>query len=131
MRSRVLFAGPRDVGRDEAQKAFRDAMWPLGSMITEAVTGGCRGADSAAYDMMEGLVPIKVFPADWKTHGKAAGPMRNREMARYADVLIAIWDGKSRGTKNMIETFAKTGKPFVIGWIRGASHEMDCAKLKL
>jgi len=46
---------------------------------------------------------ITQFPANWKRYGKAAGPKRNQEMANYADVLIAFWDGKSRGTKHMIE----------------------------
>jgi hypothetical protein len=50
-----------------------------------------------------------VFPADWKTHGKAAGPIRNRQMAKNAEALIALWDGNSRGTKNMIETATKLG----------------------
>jgi len=48
-------------------------------------------------------LPIKTFPADWKTHGRAAGPIRNSQMADYADTLIAFWDGKSRGTKSMID----------------------------
>lgn len=51
--------------------------------------------------------PIKVFNADWATYGKRAGYLRNRQMAEYAaetgGSLIAFWDGKSRGTKMMIE----------------------------
>lgn len=47
---------------------------------------------------------LETFPADWKAHGRAAGPIRNARMASAANALIAFWDGKSRGTKNMIET---------------------------
>jgi len=47
-------------------------------------------------------LPVKRFPANWKEHHKAAGPIRNREMAKYADALVAIWDGESKGTKSMI-----------------------------
>ncbi|UMB52433.1 DUF2493 domain-containing protein [Lutibacter sp. A64] len=50
---------------------------------------------------------ITRFPANWKRYRRAAGPKRNEQMAEYADTLIAFWDGKSRGTKNMIE-LAKT-----------------------
>jgi len=50
---------------------------------------------------------ITQFPANWNQYGKAAGPKRNQQMAEYADALIAFWDGKSKGTKNMIE-FAKS-----------------------
>lgn len=54
--------------------------------------------------------PIKRFPADWGKFGNYAGPKRNKEMAEYASsdgLLIAFWDGKSRGTKNMIEEAMK------------------------
>ena len=47
------------------------------------------------------------FPADWDKYGKAAGYKRNEEMARNADALIAFWDGKSRGTKHMIDLAKK------------------------
>ncbi|KRP30103.1 MAG: hypothetical protein ABS28_06710 [Cryomorphaceae bacterium BACL22 MAG-120619-bin32] len=50
---------------------------------------------------------ITQFPADWKRFGKAAGPKRNEQMANYADTLVAFWDGKSRGTKNMIQIAEK------------------------
>lgn len=43
-----------------------------------------------------------IIPADWEAHGKAAGPRRNRKMAEYAAAVIALWDGKSRGTRNML-----------------------------
>lgn len=45
---------------------------------------------------------IKKFPADWNTYGKRAGYLINTEMANYADILIAFWDGKSKGTHHMI-----------------------------
>ena len=72
--------------------------------ITEIVSGAARGADRMGE--MWGEVtdtPVKKFPADWKKHGKPAGYIRNAEMANYADALVAFWDGKSRGTKNMID----------------------------
>lgn len=59
-------------------------------------------------------IPIKAFPANWKEHGKAAGPIRNAEMADYAQFLIAFWDGKSRGTKNMIEQMSSRKKPYLV-----------------
>jgi len=46
---------------------------------------------------------ITRFPANWNKYGKAAGPKRNQQMANYTDALIAFWDGKSKGTKHMIE----------------------------
>ena len=50
-----------------------------------------------------------LYPADWERHGRAAGPIRNEEMAEVSDALIAFWDGKSRGTKSMIEIAMRKG----------------------
>ncbi|GAA4139709.1 hypothetical protein GCM10022216_18100 [Sphingobacterium kyonggiense] len=47
-------------------------------------------------------IPIKQFPADW-SQGKKAGYLRNKQMAKYATHLIAICDGESKGTKNIID----------------------------
>ena len=75
---------------------------------TEIVSGMAPGVDTLAIQYaQENNLPLKEFHADWKTHGRSAGPRRNREMANYADALIAIWDGESRGTKNMIEEATK------------------------
>lgn len=52
---------------------------------------------------------LETYPADRKAHGRAAGPILNAQMADVADALIAFWDGKSRGTKNMIDTATKRG----------------------
>jgi len=69
----------------------------------EVVSGGARGADSLGERWArENHVSLKIFPADWDRHGKAAGPIRNKEMGDYADGLLAFWDGNSRGTQHMI-----------------------------
>ena len=52
---------------------------------------------------------IERHPADWDQYGRSAGMIRNREMAKAADSLIAFWDGKSKGTANMIQTSEKMG----------------------
>jgi hypothetical protein len=54
---------------------------------------------------------VLPYPADWKMHGKAAGPIRNEQMAQEAHVLIAFWDGISKGTKGMIDYMKSMGKP--------------------
>lgn len=78
--------------------------------ISEVVCGGARGADALGKRWAEGQeVPVKMFPADWDTHGKSAGYKRNAEMAEYADALIALWDGESKGTRHMIELARKKG----------------------
>ena len=83
-----------------------------GFSVLEVVSGQARGADTMgekwAFDRG---IPRKLFPADWETHGKAAGPIRNMEMGDYADAGIGfIWDG-SRGSAHMAAYLQKLGKP--------------------
>lgn len=78
---------------------------------TEIVCGEARGADKLGRRYAEeNGIPIKSFPAQWDKYGKSAGFIRNHEMGDYADYLVAFWDGKSRGTKEMIEYIRKLGK---------------------
>lgn len=93
--------------------------------ITEIVSGMAKGADNlgVAWARFIGL-PCAEFPADWEEHGRAAGPIRNAEMAEYADALVAFWDGKSRGTKNMIDQAIKRSLLVkVIYYNKEKSHE--------
>lgn len=83
--------------------------------ITEVVSGTASGVDRLGESFArEHNCPVKRFPADWKQFGKSAGPRRNKQMGDYADVLIAVWDGKSRGTKQMIEYMKSLGKPVYV-----------------
>ena len=77
----------------------------------EIVCGDARGADTlgAKYGQLNGI-PVIHFPADWDAYGKAAGHIRNAEMAEYGDFLVAFWDGSSRGTSNMIQAMKRKGK---------------------
>src|SRR5687767_525131 len=83
--------------------------------ITEVVSGTARGVDSLGEAWaIENNILIRHFPANWNKYGRSAGYRRNVEMADYADALIAIWDGSSRGTANMIEEAKKRGlKTFI------------------
>lgn len=102
---KTIIAGMRDF---HDYNSLLIAVARSGRVITEVVSGCAKGVDALGEKWgHDHCVPVKKFPADWDKHGKAAGPIRNRQMAEYADALIAIWDGKSRGTKNMIETATK------------------------
>lgn len=100
---RCIIAGSRN--NIEYQNVF-SAMGecPWSSEITEVVSGKARGVDTMGEQWAkENNIPIKEFPADWKKFGRSAGPRRNEEMGDYADALIAVWDGESKGTKHMID----------------------------
>ncbi len=104
---RVVIAGGRNIHNYEL---VLDAIEESKFNIQTVVSGGAKGVDALGERYAEEMnINLKIFHADWETHGRAAGPIRNRKMAENADAVIAIWDGKSRGTKNMIETAQKKG----------------------
>lgn len=109
---KTIIAGSRDI---HDAGVVHKAITESGFKITQVVSGGAPGVDyvGEALAQQHGM-DLKIFPADWKTHGKAAGPIRNKQMAKYADALIAVWDGQSRGTKNMIEEMQRLGKPVFV-----------------
>lgn len=102
---RLIVAGSRTFDDTEFLSAWLDALIVFYSATGEVVlvSGGALGADALAerYAANNG-VGIEVYPADWDTHGKAAGPKRNAQMASVGNALVVFWDGQSRGTKNMI-----------------------------
>lgn len=101
---KVIVAGSRGItSYDCVLHAILEAK-RRGILVTELVSGTATGVDIIGETIAkEHDIPIVRFPAEWKRYGKAAGYYRNREMAKYADALIAVWDGKSKGTKNMID----------------------------
>lgn len=102
----TIIAGSRNILKGHIHVA--DAVKMSHFVVTEVVSGTARGIDQAGEMWaMQHDIPVKRFPADWDMYGKSAGYRRNTEMAEYANALIAIWDGQSRGTKHMIDEAAK------------------------
>lgn len=81
----------------------------------EVVSGGARGVDRLGerYGREHGLI-VTVMKADWEQHGGRAGFLRNGDMALYGDCLVAVWDGVSRGTRNMIAHMRSLNKPYYV-----------------
>lgn len=104
---RVVIAGGREFNDYELLREICDGVIPV---VPEIVSGGARGTDKLGerYAKEKGY-DLKVFPADWGKHGKGAGHIRNKQMAEYGDMLVAFWDGESKGTKNMIDTSKRLG----------------------
>lgn len=124
---KVIIAGTRYKDKEE-KVVFDDynlvveAVKRSGFQITEVVSGCAIGADRLGERWaINNNVPIKEMPADWSRHGNAAGPMRNRAMAHYADAAIVVWDGKSPGSRNMVENMIRQKKPYYIALISGAT----------
>lgn len=85
--------------------------WKAAGRIDKVVSGCAAGPDSDAIEWAEqNGVPVDKHPALWDEYGKAAGFIRNAEMAAIGDVLLAFWDGKSKGTKHMIDCMKRKNK---------------------
>lgn len=114
---KVIVAGSRSLSRlihkeniiQNLSSYFKD------NLPSEIISGKASGPDSYGEIWAEiNNIPIKGFPADWKKYSKAAGHIRNKEMAIYADKAIIFYDGESKGTQNMIDEMNKLGKPYIL-----------------
>lgn len=116
---KIIIAGSRTLNPSRRTIDSLLSMFYLNDKITEVVSGTANGVDKAGEAWFKEIVDLcgkdsvllKRFPADWEKHGKAAGHIRNKEMADYSDALLLIWDGVSRGSANMKENMLKQNKP--------------------
>ena len=109
---KTIIAGSRAI-TDPA--VVDDAISASSFDITEVVSGTAPGVDSLAEQWAaQNGIPVARFPADWNRYGRRAGPIRNSDMAAYGEALIAVWDGRSKGTRDMIRLARRRGlKVFV------------------
>jgi len=105
---RTIIAGCRDF---EDYDVLLEAIENLVDWnITEVVSGHARGVDSMGerWAKEHGMEP-KMFKARWTKHGNQAGHRRNEAMGKYGEALLALWDGSSSGTGDMISIALKAG----------------------
>lgn len=117
MTKKIVVSGCRDYNNYEEAKRY------IGVCISRIkleynlifVSGVCRGADllGERYAEENGYL-IERYPAEWNKFGKKAGHLRNQKMAQTGDFFICFWDGKSAGTKSMIDLINALKKPIRI-----------------
>ena len=79
---------------------------------TVVVSGGAKGVDQVAASAARARgLEVAVHLPDWRTYGRAAGMVRNKELVRDADRVVAFWDGASRGTANTVDVARRAGEP--------------------
>jgi hypothetical protein len=104
---RTIIAGSRAITN---YHAVAEAVVESGFKISEVVSGTASGVDTLGeLWATQNAIPIKRFPANWEAFGPRAGMLRNQRMADYANALIAVHDGESPGTANMINEARKRG----------------------
>lgn len=104
----VIIAGSREF---TDYSLVEKAVEYSGFFLFTIVDGCARGIDTLAIDYAKAnKIPYMPYPARWKLYGRyRAGHLRNYTMALNADALIAVWDGESKGTGDMIKIAKRLG----------------------
>ncbi len=83
--------------------------------IELVISGGAKGADSLGEQWAKKhAILTKIYYPDWDRYGRSAGFIRNYNIIEDANVVVAFWDGKSKGTKHSIDLAKKQGKEIII-----------------
>ena len=113
---KTIIAGSRCICDAEVLKA---AIAESGFLITRVISGDARGVDKLGIEWAhENLVPVETFKPQWVgpdgEYRPYAGNTRNRDMARVSEALIAVWDGRTKGTKDMIKQAQHFGLKVIV-----------------
>lgn len=120
---KVLICGSRNIN-DIA--LISQAVSQSGTIPTHIISGGARGVDRLAADYAASHgIEFTEYPADWDRYGKRAGFIRNYAMAAAADAVIAVWDGRSPGTKHSIDLAKSCGKPVFVFLHKAGGAELS------
>lgn len=116
---KLIIAGSRDIDNTRFVHSVLDQLvWEHFPNVTEIVSGGARGVDTSAEAWADNNnLHLKIILPNWLQYGNGAGIARNKWMADYVKPdggLIAIWDGKSRGTTHMIDYAMGCGLDVVV-----------------
>lgn len=104
---KIAIVGSRDYPN---LKEVVDYVYSL-SPDTVIVSGGANGVDQhAEWAAIERGMKVEIYYPDWKRHGKSAGFIRNEQIVKAADMVVAFWDGKSKGTAHSINLAQKFQK---------------------
>ena len=107
---RVAVIGSRNFSDYQKVKKVLDQL-----EISLIVSGGAKGADTLGYQYaLENSIETLIFRAEWDKYGKSAGYIRNVDIIDNSDIVLAFWDGKSKGTLHSINLAKKKGKALLI-----------------
>lgn len=117
---RIIITGDRDfLDYERLEQIMLQIMEKYPNETVEIVAGGDKGAESIGeLFALKHYLKVARFPANWRRYGSSAGYIRNSDMIDYArqekGILIAFWDGKSGGTKNIIQLAKRWGLEVIV-----------------
>ena len=110
----IAIVGSRTFTDQAAVDSVMDQL-ALAMRIGLVVSGGARGADSlGAHWARSRNIPVSIHYPDWNRFGRSAGFRRNETIITDADLVVAFWDGLSRGTAHSIQLARSQGKKVLI-----------------
>jgi hypothetical protein len=113
---KLAIVGSRSINKVLAETIIENFLIQrrLPNPITCIISGGAAGVDKAAETVARNLnIEMRVIRPNWSL-GRHAGMVRNTDIIQMADIVLAIWDGKSKGTKNSIDTANQLNKLSII-----------------
>lgn len=113
---KLAIVGGRDFNDYNILTTWVDSIFYMqNTNLKFVVSGGAKGADSLAKKYTdEHIAEYIEYPAEWNKYGKSAGFIRNQTIVDNCDMVLAFWDGQSRGTADTIEKAKKAKKPTFI-----------------
>ena len=124
MTATVAIVGGRDFNDYALLKTKLDEIRTVYPTITGVVSGGARGADRLGERYAdEHLLGMRVLRPDWRRCGRGAATMRNTDIIDAAGIVVAFWDGKSRGTRDSIKKAQQQRKILFVYHYDGSIHE--------
>lgn len=105
---KIAIVGSRNI-TEEIYDSLCEAI-PIGASMV--ISGGANGVDALAEKYaIENRLPLMVIRPEYDKYGKCAPLERNKKIIEQADYVLAFWDGKSRGTAQVIDTCVRTYVP--------------------
>lgn len=115
---KLAIIGSRDfTDYEKARSSFRSFF--CCNLPEDIISGGARGADALAEKLSLEFLhkPAIVFEADWTKFGKSAGFKRNVQIIESSDIVLAFWDGISKGTRHSINLAKQMKKETIIIYV--------------
>lgn len=123
---KMAIVGSRNTGSVDFNHVMDELRNRMENPITEVISGGAKGYDTMAalWATLRGIAVTEMRP-DYEKHGRAATFIRNRAIVDRADVVVAFWDGKSRGTKYTLDYAGKKNKATITIYTEANGNKVD------
>ncbi len=111
---KLAVVGSRSITDSQVVEHGIQRILDLGIVISVIVSGGCSGPDTLGANWAEQHnIPCDIYLPDWDKYGMRAGFVRNEDIVKNSDMVLAIWDGKSKGTEDSMNHARILGKPLI------------------